>query len=273
MDEVKTKCKVVIIGAGNVAWHLAKRLLKKQQQVVQVFSRTLEHAENLARICNAEAIGHLENVVLTADVYVLAVKDDALESVVKAMPKVKGLVLHTSGSAEINVLDRFAQHGVFYPLQTFTKENKVSWKKTPLFLEANTIKSEMLLEKFAFLFSKQVFWISSSERLSIHLAAVVTCNFSNYLYTLAHQFLKAKADPMYFKYLLPLMEQTLEKVKTMHPSEAQTGPAIRGDVQTMQKHLALLENSPVLKKVYVRMSEGIAQEGRRSSYQNKVKNG
>lgn len=249
--------KIVIVGAGNVATHLAKALNKIDDvKVAQIWSNSYQNALQLANDIDALAIENLADIDQDADLCLIAIKDDAIAATIKKITGFKGLVAHTSGAIPLNVFDgEFIQYGVFYPLQTFSKQKEVSFNDIPICLEANTTDGLNLLKDLADKLSKRVLVIDSEKRKILHLAAVFACNFTNHLYALADEVLKA--NDLNFDILRPLITETANKVQNALPLAVQTGPAIRNDLATMQKHETLLENQPALLTIYKTLSESI----------------
>jgi len=247
---------IVLLGSGNVATQLAKALTAKGETVVQVYSPNLSHAEMLANNVNAAAVSTFNGIQKNADLYIIAVKDDAIESLAIALSAVKGLVVHTSGTTDINVL---AQHckrtGVFYPLQTFSKEKSVSFDEIPLCLEAKQQDDLSVLQQLAKKLSHRVYEMDGGKRKVLHLSAVFACNFPNHLYALAAQILGENG--LDFDLMRPLILETAEKITTNKPFDVQTGPAVRKDENTINEHLSMLNNLPELQKIYQSLSESI----------------
>lgn len=248
--------KVVIIGAGNVATHIAKALYKANVQVSQVWSYHYKNASLLAKQVNAIAIKELSEVDQDATICLIAVKDDAIAEIISALQDFKGIVAHTSGSVAISVFVSEVKHfGVFYPLQTFSKDKVLGFSNIPLCLEASDDKILDVLKQLANKLSTNVVEISSDKRKILHLAAVFACNFSNHLYALAQELLvENKID---FNLLRPLIAETASKVQDELPKNVQTGPAIRNDLQTLKKQEELLQKQPNLLKIYKTLSESI----------------
>ncbi|RZK60640.1 MAG: DUF2520 domain-containing protein [Pedobacter sp.] len=248
--------KVVVIGAGNVATHLAKALYAANVQVTQVWSHHNENAKTLAAELNAKAIANLSEIDLAADICLVAIKDDAIVEIANQLKDFKGLIAHTSGAVNLNVFEcQFENYGVFYPLQTFSKSKEVDFKVIPLCLEANNKSSLDKLKELASKLSRNIVEINSEKRKILHLAAVFACNFTNHLYELADEILKA--NQLDFDILRPLIAETAEKVQTAFPLDVQTGPAIRNDEQTLIKHQQLLLKQPQLLDIYKTLSDSI----------------
>jgi len=229
---------IVLIGTGNVAHHLFLSFLQAPSVTVrQVVGRNPEKSTPFSHTTKVTTDF---NDITVADVYIIAVSDNAIELVSNALGPVSGLVVHTSGTMELSALKKHPHSGVFYPLQSFSKEKSMILKNVPLCLEVKNEADFGILEELALAVSESVFQISSKQRKHLHLAAVFVNNFSNHLFHIGETICKTHELP--FELLKPLIEETVCKLHTMQPLEAQTGPAKRNDTQTMQAHLALLEN-------------------------------
>lgn len=247
---------IVLIGSGNVATHLAKALIAEAENVMQVYSQNLLNGSVLAQAINAKAIDQLSKVNQTADLYIIAVKDDAIAHVASALKNVEGLVVHTSGTTDISAIaTQVERAGVFYPLQTFSKVKELSFDHIPLCIEASNINDLKIMKQLAEKLSDQVYELDGEKRKALHLAAVFACNFPNHLYALANQVLLENG--LDFNIIRPLIAETADKVMVNLPENVQTGPAVRGDESTMNKHLGLLENQPELQNIYQTLSKSI----------------
>lgn len=257
--------KISIIGSGNLATQLGLALYEEGYLISQVYSRNKKNASVLSKKLKAEAITNLKNLSQDSTIYIIAVKDDAIEAVVKQLkllhrsPLGKDqIVVHTSGSVSMDVLKKSSKnYGVFYPLQTFSKEKKTDFKTVPICIEANNNNTSTTLEYFAKSISSNVKKVNSEQRKKIHLAAVFACNFSNHMFAIAEQLL-AK-DKLSLHLLKPLIEETAKKIKENKPSKVQTGPAVRNDKKTMDAHLKLLSKEKDLQKIYELISKSIAK--------------
>ena len=247
--------KVVLLGSGNVATHLAQAFAAAGIQVAQVWSHTLENANALAEKVGAAVLADLDLIDRHADLYVISVKDDAIASVAGQLKRLDGLVVHTSGATDLAILQDTVHSGVLYPLQTFSKTQTLDFTKVPLCLESAVPADYAKLEIIARQLSNAIFTISSAERKVLHLAAVFVCNFPNYLYQVGQE-LVAEHD-LSFDLLRPLILETALKVQHANPAAVQTGPAVRGDEKTMQRHMGLLNNHPVWQDIYESMSKNI----------------
>jgi predicted short-subunit dehydrogenase-like oxidoreductase (DUF2520 family) len=247
---------IVLIGAGNVATQLGIALQENGFPIVQVYSHTLTSAEILGKKLQTAYTNQLKDIRPDADMYLFAVKDSVLPEVLKNLPAFSGLWVHTAGSIPLDVFAGYAKrYGVLYPLQTFSKNRKVSFDTVPLFVEANHPADENWLEEIAFTLSNRVIRLTSEKRKHLHLAAVFACNFTNHLYAEAAQILEKQDLP--WDVLLPLIEETAAKVKDLHPKEAQTGPAVRYDKNVIDKHLEMLKNDPGKQETYRMLSQRI----------------
>ncbi|MEI6021129.1 MAG: DUF2520 domain-containing protein [Bacteroidota bacterium] len=252
------KLEFVIVGCGNLAWHLAKKISKYSNFQLKVYN----HQDN-AKLqsfkdkFNCETFSSLKSVSKTADFYFICVNDKAIPDVVKKMQvsKVKGLVMHCSGSQPLSLLGAKSKNtAVFYPLQTFTKEDKIHWSEVPIILEAANAAVLERLKSMVKLFSDKMVVLTYEERLQLHLAAVFANNFVNAMFVEAYQLLP-KLNAEQEDLLFPLMKQTVMKLEKVNPLNAQTGPAKRKDQVVMGKHLELIKNQVKLKRVYQNMSE------------------
>lgn len=248
--------RITLIGSGNVATHLGAALKNAGHQIVQVWSRNLQHAALLAYHVKAEPIDQLDQLSAETDLIIISVKDDAVEEVASFISIKNVLVVHTCGALSLDILRKyFADCGVFYPLQTFSKSRELDFRSVPLCIESTGKNSMEILLDLGRTISNQVNIIDSNQRKTLHVAAVFACNFPNYLYAVAAKLLQEQQ--MDFNLIKPLILETAQKVQEFVPQKVQTGPAIRGDVQTMSAHLSLLKQHPDLQQVYRLLSQGI----------------
>ena len=249
---------VVFIGAGNLATNLAKALYYKGFRIVQVYSRTEESARALAEKVEADYTTDLQEISKDAKLYIVSLKDAAF---VELLPQItedkqKSLLVHTAGSIPMSVWEGHAErYGVFYPMQTFSKQREVDFREVPFFIEAKRPEDAELLKAVAGTLSDKVYEADSEQRRSLHLAAVFTCNFTNHMYALAAELLEKYHLP--FDVMLPLIDETARKVHELAPRDAQTGPAVRYDENVMNKHLSMLADSQALQEIYKLMSKSI----------------
>lgn len=249
--------RVVLIGAGNLATNLGKALHRKGDvEVVQVFSRTLESAAQLAGVLHCGAVNSLDEVVSDADVYVVSVKDSVLADVIGQLcpGRETGAFLHTAGSMPMTMFEGKARHyGVFYPMQTFSKSRELDFSEIPCFVEASDELTQRAIRHLGTV-STRLIPLSSADRKYVHLAAVFACNFSNHCYSLAAQVLEPHGIP--FDVMLPLIDETARKVHQLSPREAQTGPAVRYDENVIAAQMALIEQ-PKAREIYELMTHSI----------------
>jgi len=247
--------KVSIIGSGNVAQHLISALSNATGvELVQAFSRK---KENLTHLMDAAQIVCDLKDLQPADLYIIAVTDDAISQVSAELPFSGKLVAHTSGSLSINILDDQNRKAVFYPLQTFSKSKPVNFREIPICLESENTEDFERLENVAHAISDKVFSINSEQRRAMHVSAVFVNNFVNHLYKIGNDICTEHQIP--FEILKPLIRETAQKVMTLSPLEAQTGPAKRGDKKTIAAHLELLTNANQ-KNIYQLLTQSIQHE-------------
>lgn len=250
--------KVTLIGAGNLATQLGKSLKKTGVTISQVYSRTEESARTLGELLEAEWLTDIKALRDEADVYIFSVKDSALSELITEVCKGRGdkLFLHTAGSMPMSCFEGKALHyGVFYPMQTFSKSKDVNFERIPVFIEGNSIETENVIRSLANKLSQRVIRLSSADRKYLHLAAVWACNFTNYCYTVASDILSEHGIP--FDVMLPLINETTEKIQNISPKEVQTGPAVRGDKNVMSQQLDLMSDRADLQELYKMLSKGI----------------
>ncbi len=245
--------KVVLLGSGNVAYHLALAL--KSAENVELIQRYSRNGKNDVFFDTfLPATNNLEHLK-TADVYIIAVKDDAIGSLSENLSHLNGLVLHTSGSMPIDAIHSSLKRGVLYPVQTFTINQKIDFKKVPLVIEATTTEDLKLLDTLATSLSERVFELNSSKREKLHVAAVFANNFSNYMFTCTDELCKEFKLP--FDALRPIILETGKKIQAMDPLQAQTGPARRNDRAIIEKHIDMLEGEK--KEIYTILSNAITK--------------
>ena len=250
---------ISLIGSGNVATHLAHALYDLKHQIVQVYSPNLQNAQQLASLVQAQPVCQLQELQ-PADLYLIAVKDSAIAEIAAQLShlNLQGIVAHTSGSTALDAIQQSSpDYGVFYPLQTFSKAKAVDFTQVPLLLEGSSIKVIQQLDILARLLSTQVYHYSTQQRRSLHLAAVIACNFSNYLYSVADDYLTRQ--DVDFDLLKPLILETASKIQHHAPILMQTGPAVRHDQGILDMHQHMLGSQPHLKQVYELLSQGIMQ--------------
>ena len=228
--------EVVILGAGNGAFHLFRAFSEAENtRVIQVYNHLEENLNYFKDYTNTtNRISDLKS----ADFYLLALKDDVIADVAHNLKDLPGIVLHTSGAVSLNALENLSNFGVFYPLQTFSKNKLVDFGEIPVCIEANSAENLEKIKKLALEITKDVREVNSEQRKALHLAAVFVNNFSNHLYTLGAEI--CEKNQVDFSILRPLIKETASKIESLAPKDAQTGPAIRNDQKTIEAHLRLL---------------------------------
>ncbi|MFH6959905.1 Rossmann-like and DUF2520 domain-containing protein [Flavobacterium aquidurense] len=249
--------RITLIGSGNVAQHLIKTFTKSELvEIVQVFSRK---KETLASLIEFDKITSDFEDLKEADLYIIAVSDKAIADVSKQLPFQNRIVVHTSGAASLDVLDSKNRKGVFYPLQTFSKSKEIDFSTVPLCLEAENTFDFRVLETVGKSISNAVFAINSDQRKALHVAAVFVNNFTNHLYQIGQEICEEHQVP--FEVLKPLIKETAEKINTLDPIDAQTGPAKRHDSNTIEAHLEYLTNVNQ-KNIYKILTQSIQNNGK-----------
>lgn len=250
--------QITIIGSGNVAQHLINAFsASKIVEIKQVFSRK---KETLYHLIEPQKIVTDFNELQTADLHIIAVSDNAISEVSSALPFNNQLVVHTSGTSSIEVLDQKNRRGVFYPLQTFSKNKELDFSDIPFCLEAENTADYKILESIVKSVSTALYSISSEQRKALHVAAVFVNNFTNHLYQIGEEICEENQLP--FEILKPLILETADKMKTLSPLEAQTGPAKRHDTVTTDAHLAFIQNENQ-KNIYKILTQSIQDNGKK----------
>jgi len=245
---------ITILGSGNVAHHLIRYVQNSHSlNLQQIYARSPEKII-LSGLDVSKIITDL-NQLQEADLYIIAVSDDAIGELSDRLPFENRLVVHTSGTAPIEVMNAKNRRGVFYPLQTFSKNKEVDFKTIPMCLEADTDDDFETIKYIAEQFSDHVYQISSVQRKSIHVSAVFVNNFVNHMYVLGNKICDEHNIP--FQILQPLIKETADKIVSVKPIDAQTGPAVRKDSKTIEKHLAFLDENIDLKNLYLTLTESI----------------
>ena len=255
---------IVFIGAGNVATQLGIALKEAGFEILQVYSRTGKSATLLSNKLKCFATTDIKKIVTHADLYIFSVKDSALSKLLRDFEVDNAFAVHTSGSIGLEVFQGLKmRYGVFYPLQTFSKSVRPDFEKIPVCVEAKDVKHLNLLMRMGKKISRNVIHVNSEQRAAMHIAAVFACNFTNHLYAIADDLMEKKN--LSFDLLMPLIEETLRKVKNNKPHEVQTGPAVRNDREIMQKHLQQLASLPAYQKIYNFISKSIIETQKRNS--------
>lgn len=246
--------KISVIGFGNVGQHLASAFEENENtELVQVFSRS----GKIGDVTFSHKIVDDLNDLKPADVYVISVSDKSVAEVSQKLPFSGRLVVHTAGSMGMDVLDAKNRKGVFYPLQTFSKSKSIDFSLVPLCLETENESDLELLEKIAKSISKSVYRIDSTQRKALHVSAVFVSNFVNHMYAIGNDICEEHQIP--FEILQPLILETANKILALPPRQAQTGPAIRHDQNTIDSHLTLLSDANQ-KNIYQLLTHSIQNE-------------
>lgn len=250
--------KVSIIGSGNVAQHLIQAFqLDNSIEIVQVFART---KKNLEHLLDSDRITSDYSQLQVADIYIIAVSDDAIAEVSAALPFNNQLVVHTSGTVALTSIAITNRRGVFYPLQTFSKDKAVNFKTIPICLEAENEKDLKTLSSIASSVSDAIYEINSDQRKALHVAAVFVNNFVNHLYQMGNEICEENQIP--FNILKPLIQETANKIESLSPKEAQTGPAKRNDLKTIIAHEQFLTDEKQA-TIYKLLTQSIQNNGKK----------
>ncbi|MCF2220814.1 DUF2520 domain-containing protein [Chryseobacterium sp. PS-8] len=242
--------QIVIIGSGNVAYHLAKAFVENNIPLVQIFGR---NEEELKKISEELEIPYSTKILVDSDLYIISVSDNSVEEVSKIITKKDSLVVHTSGSLPKESLKGDYRKASFYPLQTFSKLKELDYSKIPFFIETENEQDKRLLFEIASKISKNVMESTHEKRKYIHLTAVFACNFVNHLFTRAKEISDSQEIP--FDYFLPLIDETVQKIYEIEPRSAQTGPAVRNDKRILELHEQLLHGESL--EIYKTMNHSI----------------
>jgi predicted short-subunit dehydrogenase-like oxidoreductase (DUF2520 family) len=250
--------KVSIIGSGNVAQHLIQAFqLNSQIELVQVVARDIK---KVAHLLDSNRITSDYTQLQEADLYIIAVSDDAIAEVSTALPFENRLVAHTSGTVSIDSLDPKNHRAVFYPLQTFSKDKPIDFKSVPVCLEAENETDVQILKQLAHSISNAIYEINSEQRKALHVAAVFVNNFVNHLYQMGNEICDANAIP--FEILKPLIQETANKIATLSPKNAQTGPAKRNDLKTIAAHEEFLKDENQA-AIYKLLTQSLQNNGKK----------
>ncbi|HEY0297609.1 MAG TPA: DUF2520 domain-containing protein [Arachidicoccus sp.] len=250
--------KITIIGTGNVATVLGKTFLHNGHTILQVAGRREAAAKELSDTLKCPYSLNVGELNQNSDLYIITVSDSVIAQIVNEIiiPQ-ESIIVHTAGGVSINVFQgKFPNYGVLYPLQSLRKEND-SLPEIPFFIDGNNEATKNTLYNFTKLLYDKVSFSSDEQRLKLHVAAVLTANFSNFLYCLAHDF--CENENIDFKNLIPLMQEGVNRLQQFNPAEMQTGPAIRKDESTITKHLNILNSYPETKSVYQFLSQSIVE--------------
>lgn len=240
--------QIVVIGYGNVGYHLSQAIMASPHHLLQIVNRSVVNESN-----SVMPISLLNDIQLNADLYIIAVKDAAIEEVVKNLPNLQNIVVHCSGTVCMEILNKFKHYGVFYPLQTFTKSKPINFTSLPICIDGNSFEVKNILLNFASSLSQKVYQINTHQRQVLHLAAVFANNFTNHLLSISEQI--CLQHQINFDILKPLITETLEKIQQESPKAMQTGPAKRNDISTIESHKLLLKKEFPL--IYLQIYENL----------------
>lgn len=240
--------KVVIIGTGNTATVSGKKIQEAGHEIIQVIGRNFEKANLLASLLHTASAYNVRYVSLNADIYMLAVSDTAIPSVASGLKLKNKIVVHTAAAVSKDVLAASSEnYGVLYPLQTLIKETEIL-PSIPVLIDGSNAYTKNILKDFCANWAETTQIANDEERLKLHVAAVFVSNFSNYLFSMAEQY--CRKEHLKFKLLYPLTEETIKRLKSQSSLETQTGPAVREDYDTIEKHRGALKNYPELSSLY-----------------------
>lgn len=245
---------ITFIGSGNVATILSSEFQRKGYNIVEIWSKSEKSAKILSNKLSCNHCIDLKNLKKT-DLFIVAVKDDYIEDVVSLIHYKDTPIVHTSGSVGIDVFSTKNNFGVFYPLQTFSKEASFNFNNLPICIEANNDLLQKILIEIAKSISLNVQLVDSKQREKLHIAAVISCNFTNHMLSISERLMKE--NKLEFDLLKPLIKQTLDKSLTNSPNKVQTGPAVRKDLKIVEKHINLLSYDDKLKELYYLISKHI----------------
>jgi len=247
---------IVIVGTGNVAQVLGTMLLQANHTILQVFGRNEEAAKQCAHRLQAAAVTQLSLLSKAAEVCIIATSDSAVPAVAAQLQLPDTIIVHTSGGVVMDVLNMHPQYGVLYPLQSLRKELPYL-PKVPLFIDGNSAAAKDTITALAKTISDEVHFAGDEERLQLHVSAVFCSNFTNHLFALANEF--CDSEQLSFRYLMPLIEETVNRMQFEAPAQLQTGPAVRGDEHTIARHLRILERHPLLARIYEVLTQSIRE--------------
>jgi predicted short-subunit dehydrogenase-like oxidoreductase (DUF2520 family) len=255
--------KIVLFGAGNFATNLALALKKAGFNILQIYNRTESHGKKLAKKVNAEYIRDFSRLNLQADIYIISVTDSAIATISAKIRVKDKLVIHTSGTMDIGILKMSSSnYGVLHSPQTFSKDKPVSFRNLHIDIQANNKKSERELVTFAGIICKNVHVVNADQRKMIHIAAVFSGNFSNFMYSVAKDILEDNNLP--FSLMRPIIKKTSQNSKEKDPFDRQTGPAVREDYEILARHMEILEQYPEYRDIYDLLSKSIIKHKKRN---------
>lgn len=252
--------RVSLVGAGNVGHNFGLAFKQAGYLIHEIYSRSQDSAIQLSERLNCNFTTDLSKLDPGADLYIIAVNDDALPEVIDSFPFKDKLIAHTSGATSLEVFEGkgFSDYGIFYPVQSFSKEDTESLTPIPICVEAEKEENEALLMSFARSLSMKVYQLDSEKRKALHVAAVFANNFSNHMYAIAEELLSEEG--VSFEIIRPLIETTASKIHRKHPASIQTGPAVRNDQKIIQRHLKHLQDHPDYQELYQAITNSIIRK-------------
>ncbi len=255
--ETEPNDRIILLGAGNLAWHLGPALKDAGYQILQVFSRTKDNASSLAERLDAQWTMDPGKLQGGAGILLFCVSDRSISDLLGQVDlKQQPMLVHTAGSVPADVFKGIsAEYGVLYPLMTFTKERPVDFRHIPICFEGSSAGSKAVLERMAGRLTNRVHPLDSQARKYLHLAGIMAANFTNHMYRLSKDYLQSKG--LDFSLLKPLILETASKAVELDPAAVQTGPASRNDREVIQEHIELLKDHPGLQKLYTFVSDSI----------------
>ena len=258
---------VFLVGAGNVSWHLGVALKMTGVNLTHVWSRNLENAKALSEKLSLKPTDNIEDIFHFEGILLFCVPDHIISFFAKKIRNTNAIIIHTSGSVNINVFEKHAtQLGVFYPLQTFNKlKLDKDFKDIPVLVESSTLLVEQILNNWASLIGSKVYKVNSLHRMKIHVAAVFACNYINHMASIAKQILAE--NNLDYELLKPLIKETLSNILTFDPKEIQTGPSVRKDMDTIEKHINILNSHPDFADAYRSVSDSIIKMHYKEEYE------
>lgn len=244
-----TSYKIVIIGSGNVGYQMAWHLHNSGHQIIQVFSRHLPSAKWIGNLMDIPCTDSYEEISQDGDIYLVTVKDDAITEVAEQLKLNGQVIAHTSGSVPGNVLKNVSENfGIFYPLQTLSRNVSVDFSMIPICVDASNDKTLTVLRTLGATLTSKIIEVNDEQRFAIHVAAVFANNFTNHLFSISQMILEQSG--LSFEIFKPLINETVRKIQNHDPLNVQTGPAIRHDDHTIEKHLDFLKNDGRFAEIY-----------------------
>lgn len=248
--------KIVIIGSGNVGYQFAWHLHNAGHEIIQVFSRHLPSAKWIGNLMDIPCTDQFSEITLDGDIYLMTVKDDAIEEVASHLRLKDKVVAHTSGSVPLKVLQEVTDnYGIFYPLQTLSRNVSVDFVTIPICIDASNEKTLDVLKDLAATLTGKIIEVDDAKRFAIHVAAVFANNFTNHLFSISQMILEESG--LSFEIFKPLINETVRKIQNHDPLNVQTGPAVRHDEHTIAMHIEYLKKDPAFAEIYRVLTDDI----------------